>query len=315
MTTFADMRSLTRTDLVAEDGSGVIVGLCDSGINEDHPLLQGKVLEHIDFTGEGTQDDAGHGTAVASIIANIAPSVQFVSCKVLNRNGSGDFSALMRGVEAAADRGASVINMSLAGGQDCLRDGVVARFLDTIHVNDGVMLVAAAGNSGPSHNPMIPAMARSVVAVAALNDSFTVAEFSSRGPACGEVYPDVASFGFDMAIPNADGKIELWDGTSFASPIVAGQLALCRQRIGRSLSRGALEVLLRSACIRVGFDKNYDAGWGLLDSVYAVDVAENLALTEEPDASVQSPNNGLGVPMLLGMAAAGGLFLLASRKA
>lgn len=234
-------------------GQGVRVAIVDTGIDLEHPDLQGRIADVTDFTGEGPDDNNGHGTHVASIAAGggvvsngkyrgVAPGATILAAKVLRRDGSGTQSDVMAGIEWAVRNGAQVINLSLGGpptpcdGTDALSELVDAA------VEAGAVLCVAAGNSGPGPGTVgSPGCARRVITVGATeSDPSTeydrVARFSSRGPtADGRVKPDLAFPGVDIIAARAGGTslgtivndhYTTLSGTSMATPHATGVAAL-----------------------------------------------------------------------------------------
>ena len=277
--TFVGQRGGTRTDLVSEDGTGIIVAVLDTGVSDLHPLIAGKLIKKLDFTNSHPEDLQGHGTACSSIILNQAPNARIISCKVLGDGGNGLESGIMLGIEAAVSEGATILNMSLGGvRQGCPEDSLYALFIDQIVQDSGVMIIAAAGNAGPGNNPLMPAASRSVVAVGAINIELIPADFSSRGPSCNKIYPDVASYGVDQEAATINGGTRNnFGGTSGATPMIVGQMALVTQRIGRTLTIEQMEYVFEHACTRIGSaDKNNVTGWGFLDTPDALIAAQEI---------------------------------------
>jgi subtilisin family serine protease len=152
-------------------GAGVTVAVIDTGVDATHPDLAGKLVGGHDFVNndDDPADDNAHGTHVAGIIAQTAPGASLTAYKVLNADGSGYESDILAGLEAAVDPAnphrAQVVNMSLGGpgdGTDPLDKAA------TEAAKSGVVVVAAAGNSGPGASTVeSPAAADGVVAVGA----------------------------------------------------------------------------------------------------------------------------------------------------
>lgn len=229
------------------DGSGVRIAIIDTGIDVDHPDLQGRIAETADLVGEGPDDENGHGTHCAGVALGsgaasagryrgIAPGALLYSAKVLHRSGQGMMSDVMAGIEWAVEQGVHIISLSLGGpgpsdGHDALCDICDAA------VESGVVVVVAAGNDGPgSFTIGSPGAARSVLTVGASTDEDTVAPFSSRGPtADNRIKPDLIAPGHRITAARA-GDTELGtpldpyytecSGTSMAAPLVAGICAL-----------------------------------------------------------------------------------------
>jgi subtilisin len=143
-------------------GAGVKVAVIDTGIDCWHPDLTGNCVFGAKYVSGGNGDDHGHGTHVAGIIGargngfgviGVAPEATLVAVKVLDRNGSGSFSAVANGIVWAVKNKMQVINMSLGGisGSQALHDAVKAAS------DAGILVVSAAGNSGCCNTVLYPA--------------------------------------------------------------------------------------------------------------------------------------------------------------
>lgn len=209
----------------------VKVAVVDTGIDTKHPDLTGNLgggMSAVSYT-SSYNDDNGHGSHVAGIIAavdnsigviGVAPAADLYAVKVLDRNGSGYLSDIIEGLDWAVAHDIDVVNMSLGTSTYSWLFELVVQ--DTI--DSGVVVVAAAGNSGPGANTvMYPAKFAGVIAVSATNsDSLnTIASFSSRGP---EV--DLAAPGVSVFSTYKNQSYATLSGTSMASPHVAGVAAL-----------------------------------------------------------------------------------------
>jgi subtilisin family serine protease len=187
-------------------GSGVRIGIVDSGVDLNHEDLQGKVVAAADFLSNPGcpppsavgQDDNGHGTHVAGIAAasgavgvdGVAPAASLVVAKVLDCQGSGEISDVENGIAWAVQHGARVINLSLAeslvGGLGLVDPTQVggnplAQSLQAAW-NAGVIPVVAAGNNsdgifglGDEDYSNVPA-----VVVAAAGPSGRLASYSNQ---------------------------------------------------------------------------------------------------------------------------------------
>ncbi len=211
-------------------GDGVTVAILDSGVDATHPDLAGKVTANLDMT--DVHDGSGtHGTHVAGIaaattnngvgVAAVGWNVSLLSIKVLDVEGSGFTSWVINGIDEAVNRGAKVINLSLATTifEQQLQDAVNRAY------SRGVLVVAAAGNNddqgGTSTSPKYPAAMNHVLSVAATVESGAVAPFSRRGPLV-----DLAAPGNGLVTTTTGGGYTVASGTSVASPMVAGAAAL-----------------------------------------------------------------------------------------
>ncbi|MFX1298659.1 MAG: S8 family serine peptidase, partial [Promethearchaeota archaeon] len=273
------------------NGSGVIVAVCDTGINKNHPALVGRVIAEASFIG-GTPDDSnGHGTHVAGIIASndstyhgIASEVSLVNVKIMNSEGLGQTSDLIEGLEwlfNGTGPGADIINLS-AGTDEIDPDGEssLARFIDAIVSQYGIVWVNAAGNSGSS-GLEVPGDAINCISVANFDDHdsrnpsvWTINGLSSRGPTLdGRKKPDIAAPGTDISSCDlASGFVEK-TGTSMAAPHVAGAAALLWQYLSMnnaSLDSSWYPLIIKGIMLNTAYDLgtagyDYSFGYGAID--------------------------------------------------
>jgi len=176
--TLDDVRRYTRSKQLYDEGftgKGVTVAVADTGIDPSHPMLEGQVRKAISFVPEPAGvDGAGHGTFVGSEIAGnpveyvgkvkelngktlqgMAPDAKLIDLRVLNSEGAGLSSGIIRSIQQAVEEGADILNMSLGS-----LFGGAGRLADAEAVNAaterGVRCVVAAGNSfgvGPVGSP------------------------------------------------------------------------------------------------------------------------------------------------------------------
>lgn len=226
-------------------GRGIKVAVLDTGCSPTHPDFVGRIKAKnaISFvTGEAPVDGHGHGTHVCGTVAGplrpkngarygIAPDCELLVVKVLSNSGAGYDSWILKGLNWAIAQGADVINMSLGsarrvGEPASLKYEALAR--NHLTGSNSTVIVAAAGND--SNRPQSvapvgnPAACPSIMAVAAVDNAGTVAPFS-----CGAVDSaalDLAAPGVNIFSAALSGGIVPFDGTSMASPHVAGAAAL-----------------------------------------------------------------------------------------
>lgn len=257
-------------------GRGIRVGVVDTGIDRDHPDFAGRILAGRSFVGSDFQDDNGHGTHVAGILAGsgaasggryegVAPEALLYVAKVLRADGSGLMSHVMAGVEWAVDQGAQVINLSLGGVGPCNGTDALSELCDAA-VEQGVVVCVAAGNAGPGAATVgPPGCARQVITVGASTDHDEVANFSSRGPTLdGRVKPDVVfpgvgivscrARGTSMGTP-VDDRYTAASGTSMATPHASGTAALLLEA-APSLTPAQVKALLQQTAVNLGLDPN-----------------------------------------------------------
>ena len=249
----APARAITEPATPTGVGTGARVAVLDTGVAADaqrrHPLLGHRYLAaqgdidplDTDRPADGLDDQAGHGTFVAGIIAMLAPEAGLIPIRVLSSDGLTDEITVALGLLRAAEAGADVINLSLGGyTEDDQAPVVLEAVLDRL--DPGIAVVAAAGNAG-SRRLFWPAAFKRVLAVAALDTTrgrCVPAPFSNHGwwvDACAPGTRVRSCFvagkrvAEDHSVVAFDGYAS-WDGTSFAAPHVAAMIA---RRVGTGL--------------------------------------------------------------------------------
>ncbi len=208
-------------------GQGVKVAIIDSGIDLDHLDLAVYGGYNAINSRKSWNDDYGHGTHVAGIVAalnndigvvGVAPEANLYAVKVLNRRGIGFASDVIDGLNWSVEKGIQVANMSIgsSGCSQSYHDAIIAA------ENAGITIVAAAGNNGETDGSIVcPALWLETIAVSATDESNGLAYFSSYGE---EV--DLAAPGQGINSTWKDGYYRVGSGTSMATPHVAGTAAL-----------------------------------------------------------------------------------------
>ncbi|GHH34107.1 S8 family peptidase [Lentzea cavernae] len=267
-------------------GKGVTVAVLDTGVDNTHPDLKDREVGERNFTtSPDNGDHYGHGTHVASIVAGtgaksggkyrgVAPDAQILDVKVLGDNGSGQDSGIIAGMEWAIEQGAQIINMSL-GGYDTPAVEPLEEAVNRLSAEKGALFVVAAGNSGPNARTVgSPGSADAALTVGAVDHDNRIAEFSSRGPTqAGTLKPDLTAPGVGIVAalhsdgrigaPVADGYTSL-DGTSMATPHVAGAAALLRQQ-HPDLNGAALKARLTGTTTPTANLTPFEQGSGRVD--------------------------------------------------
>ncbi|MGW6906017.1 S8 family peptidase [Streptomyces sp. NPDC054940] len=258
------------------DGKGVKVAVLDTGVDTTHPDLKGQVIAAKNFTSAATTGDRfGHGTHVASIVAGtgaatpaghakfkgVAPGARILNGKVLDDKGEGDESGIIAGMEWAAQQGADIVNLSL-GGPDSPGVDPMEATVNRLSEQKGTLFAIAAGNEGEGGSRTVgsPGSAAEALTVGAVDGHDKLADFSSRGPtADGALKPDVTAPGVAITAASAKnsviakeygekpaGYVSL-DGTSMATPHVAGAAAILKQQHPDWTFRELKSVLVGSA--------------------------------------------------------------------
>jgi thermitase len=230
-------------------GGGIKVAVIDSGIDLSHPLFAGKLsasTEFWDYVGNDAtpQDEAGgsgygHGTAVAGIVLQVAPRAKILPLRVLRPDGSANTSDVVAAIGRAVNKGANIINLSLG------TDGYDQSLLDicTWANNQGVRIVAAAGNSGQKDNVESPARFSfdidtytKTIGIGSVNSNDILSSFSAYGNG---MYGTAPGENIYSAYPG--NKAAKFTGTSFAAPIYAGAIALAYSEMPANTARNTIE--------------------------------------------------------------------------
>ena len=167
-------------------GKGKTIAVIDSGYQ--HPEVPLKAWKDVVEGSKKPIDPNGHGTHVAGDAKKMAPDAELVGIRVMNSQGQGRPSDIVKGLQWAVDNkselGIDVINMSLGGAPDGY-----PYYMDPINqavkqaVDSGIVVVAAAGNSGPEPSTIgSPADAPSAFSIGSALHPTKVSDFSSRGP-------------------------------------------------------------------------------------------------------------------------------------
>lgn len=304
-------------------GSGQTVAVIDTGVSPHRMLPRLTAGGDYVSTGDGTRDCDGHGTAVAGIIAatgeftGVAPDASIMAIRQSSNefrrsgdgssSGVGDVETLALAVRAAADAGATVVNISSVAcvpADTGIDDGTLGAALAYAVDVKNVVIVSAAGNVGvqcTEQNP-VPAGASApdwdavttvvspawyddyVLTVGSVAADGRPSQFTLAGP-----WVDVAAPGENVVSLNTDGETltssvagEPISGTSYAAPVVAGVAALVRARAPHLTARQVMRRIEQTA-------RHPSAGWdayvgaGVVDPLAAVS-ADVVAPDSQPVA-------------------------------
>ena len=245
-------------------GKGVTVAVIDTGVNGNVAELRGAITGGTDVSGLGSPDgqtpvgeDPNHGTMVASLLAGrgsgegtgvigIAPEADIITASVAFGQDTGavlsNDDQIAEAVKWAVDSGADVINMSLTRNTSDWPESWDDAFMYAFE-ND-VVIVAAAGNRGSGTSQVgAPATIPGVLTVAGVDrDKNASFDASSQG-----ITIAVAAPSEDLVGVLPDGGYVQWSGTSAATPIVSGLVALIRSEYPELDAANVIERLIRTA--------------------------------------------------------------------
>lgn len=283
------------------DGNGVKVAVLDTGIDPNHPDFKNSKNENIVkeaksfIEGEDFVDHHGHGTHVASTIAGsgaasggknkgVAPGAELLIGKVLSDAGGGTESGIIAGMQWAVQEKADIVSMSL--GTNTPSDGTdpISQAVNNLSEASTTLFVIAAGNAGSKKGTIgSPGAAEKALTVGAVDKTATefLASFSSRGPIINNynVKPEVTAPGVGIVAARAAGttmgtpvdvNYTSANGTSMATPHVAGAAAILKQRHPDWTGDHIKQVLAGTGVMNIRYTPHQQGG-GRVDVVKALD--------------------------------------------
>ncbi|CAG4929368.1 unnamed protein product [Parnassius apollo] len=292
--------SVLKADLLwslGVTGEGIRVAVFDTGLARYHPHF-GRVRERTDWTGENTLDDAlGHGTFVAGVIASradclgFAPDADLHIFRVFTDNQVSYTSWFLDAFNYAIMRKINVLNLSI-GGPDFMDHPFVDKVWE-LSANK-VIMVSAIGNDGPLYGTLNnPADQMDVIGVGGIGFDDRIAKFSSRGMTTwelphgyGRMKPDIVTYGSGVRGSSVSGGCRSLSGTSVASPVVAGAIALLASGVPRqNLTPAAVKQALCLTATRLPASNMFEQGHGKLDLISAYQFLREYT----PQASLSPP--------------------------
>lgn len=226
-------------------------------------------------------DDLGHGTHCAGILQSVAPNIKIAGYKVLNRQGMGDDYWTIKALDIAADPNNDgdfsdhfdIASISLGGEFAGSPDDLLSEAVDNA-VSRGIVVVAAAGNSGGDYTIVSPGCARKSICVGASYKSDSISGQSSRGPVYWKenyiVKPDVVAPGVIINSCKLGGGYTTKSGTSMATPHVAGVAALILQK-HPDWNPEMIKMAIRNAAVDIG-ENITTQGFGRIDAYNSVNI-------------------------------------------
>ncbi len=272
------------------DGTGIGVAVLDTGCFP-HEDLDHRIAAFCDMVQKrpAPYDDNGHGTHVCGIIGGngraegglyqgIAPGCHLIPVKVLDCRGNGYSSDVLTGLRWIRENrekwNIRIVNISVGSfsRRNMSENSALVRGVNAAW-DDGLVVVVAAGNMGPKSGTITtPGISRKVITVGCSDDHKEVnvmgsrmIDYSGRGPtnAC-ICKPDIIAPGASIiSCANQPGKYTGKSGTSMATPLVSGAIALLLEKYPEMSNRD-VKLHLRDRAVDIGLPKNQQ-GWGLLD--------------------------------------------------
>ncbi len=282
----ADKLRLTEAHAITR-GDGVLIALIDSGADKDHPELKDVIAREFDAVG-GTFEPHAHGTGMAGAIAgqdtlkSAAPNARILNVRAFAASGKtqdGTTFDVIKGMDWAAQNGARIFNLSFAGPRDPLMSRVVKAAQ-----GKGIVVIAAAGNRGPSSPPLYPAADAGVIAVTATDADDGVMKQANRGR-----YVTMAAPGVDILLPAPNKSYAISSGTSIATAYVSGVAALILARNPDADGKEVYEILTGTARDLGAKGRDTDFGAGLTDPAAALEMLEPVPMTVSAPVQTDIP--------------------------
>lgn len=252
------MLTMTGAEVLYQNGftgQGVTVAVIDTGLARHDALPVSRIVGGKNFTNEGTQEDYtdrhGHGTHVAGIIAaeqnqyfrGMAPKANLLILKAMDSGGKGETQGIINAIQYAISQKVDIINMSLgyALAEETLHEAV------KLAVANNICVCCAAGNSGDGREQTdewnYPGSYEEVICVGAMSNDYGVSRFSNSNR-----FVDLIAPGENILSTYLGNGFVRMTGTSMATPVVSGGLALLieygRKEFGRRLLESELYGLL-----------------------------------------------------------------------
>ena len=284
-------------------GAGVTVAVVDTGVDPTAPDLSGQTVAGLSFfnglQGAPTQDQNGHGTFVSGVIAaiqnnglgvtGVAPGAKVMPLQALDANGSGSIDNVAAAFNYAGQNGVRIVNASLGA-------AATSQTLEqSIADNPDTLYVVAAGNSGTNNDdpstPFYPCdlPEANLICVGATDQSDRPASFTNYGAASVDVFAP----GVNIASTWTGGRYVYASGTSMATPMVSGTLALMLAK-DPSLTAAQLKADLQAGVSPAPQLAGLSATGGELNAAAAVTAVTPGGMPAPPPAP--SPSVGTGAP-------------------
>ena len=282
------------------DGTGVRVGILDTGIDATHPEFKGKILNYKNFSPSSNQrpeDLHGHGTHVAGTIAGgalsgqsigVAPNVSLIVGRIFDGNADSTKEKILLSMQWMADPDgnpetndfAQIVNSSWGDDEAYSnrdpQDDPFCRVVDT-WVSLGIIPVFSVGNSGPRPGTVgVPGACPQALSVGATEINDRSPHFSSSGPTTWKtvrlIKPEVVAPGVNIISTMPRGRYDSMTGTSMSTPHISGVLALMLQANPKLSVDQATEALIKGSKDLGTPGKDNTFGWGRADILKSIEL-------------------------------------------
>jgi hypothetical protein len=222
------------------------IGVIDTFVDRSHPTFADKSIhESVMHPGKERPVETAHGTGVVAVLAGgrrsgtpgLIPDAQYYTADIFYADVDGapmsDTDSMLNALGLMDSFDVQILNMSVAGPRDPLVEQAIEKL-----TRRGVIVVAAAGNDGPTGAPSYPAAYKNVIAVTAVSKELSGYRYATRGD-----YVDLAAPGVDIWTAVPGGKEGFQTGTSFAVPYATSVIASLYSALPRKSKEAVLATL------------------------------------------------------------------------
>ncbi len=273
------------------------IGIIDTFVDRSHPTFADKTIhESVMHPGRERPVETAHGTGVVAVLAGgrrsgtpgLIPDAQYYTADIFYADSDGspmsDTDSMLNALGLMDSFDVQILNMSVAGPRDPLVEDAIEKL-----TRRGVIVVAAAGNDGPTGAPSYPAAYKGVIAVTAVAKDLAGYRYATRGD-----YVDVAAPGVDIWTAVPGGKEGFQTGTSFAVPYATSAVAAVYSSLPKKTKEAVLAALPMRDLGAPGRDPVF--GNGLLSAPASCHPGKSPAAPAEPEvAGAPAPQPPTGV--------------------
>lgn len=209
-------------------GKNIKIAVIDTGCDINHEDLKENLIQGYNFVNNSNypDDDNGHGTHVAGIIAasnnkkgvvGVSPKAKIIPIKALDHEGSGNNNIIAKSIVWAVDRSSDIITMSLGSIENSLEVYNAIKYA----IKNNVLVFCAAGNMGMGHDVLYPAKYKETISIGSINDQLEISDFTCFGEAL-----DFLSPGENILSCTPRNSYSIMSGTSMSNPFAVGCAAL-----------------------------------------------------------------------------------------